>query len=95
MLKIYGDRRSGKTTALIAIFKRDLGATLVFPNICAMKAAFRHDQDINQRACIVASGKELDRWIEGRTPKLYIDEIEAVNPSDYARRFMVAFTESC
>lgn len=94
MLRIVGDRGSGKTTALIGAFLKDHAGVLVFPNNAVRDYAFRHWPGLEVRATALPGN--LDRVLAGRSPeaRLYVDEIGMVKLSEYARSKMVAYSTS-
>ena len=90
MLRITGDRGSGKTTALVAVFKADPRGLLVFPNYAVRDYAFRKWPEL--RALDTAIATNVDIVIAGRDFNLYVDEIGMAGLSSEALRRMVAYS---
>lgn len=75
MLEIRGERGSGKTTALVAVFKNDVAGVLVVKNDAIKQYVISCWPELRNRPIVTCEG--LRNFLAGYLPepRLYLDEI--------------------
>ena len=97
MLIIEGDRRSGKTAALVGAFlaDKDQTATIVFPNEQCRQIAFRTWPQLRNRSSLIAEsllnfGSDNDTDL-----RLYVDDYRSfLDHPAWVSRLIVALTRT-
>ena len=93
MLEIIGDRQTGKTTALVAVFLQDDsdGTVLAVPSTRLFRPLCARWPSLERRHLI--SHEALSKYVDGKAVRIYIDEIQML-PADFPLHRVIVATKT-